>query len=44
LVGRTVIGSAPAFRDDPTPRVRRLRTSGIALLGIALAVVVVRVS
>jgi glycosyltransferase involved in cell wall biosynthesis len=42
MLGRTVIGSAPAFRDDRAPRA--LRTSGIALLGIALAVVIVRVS
>jgi glycosyltransferase involved in cell wall biosynthesis len=44
VAGRTVIGSAPAFRDDRAPYARRLRTSGIALLGIALAVVIVRVS
>ena len=44
LFGRTVIGSAPAFRDEPTPRLRRLRTSGIALLGIAAALVVARMS
>lgn len=42
MMGRTVIGSAPAFRDDRAPRA--LRTSGIALLGIALAVVIVRVT
>jgi glycosyltransferase involved in cell wall biosynthesis len=43
-LGRTVIGSAPAFREDRTTLARRLRTSGVALLGIALAIVAVRVS
>jgi len=42
--GRTVIGSAPAFRDDPTPRRRRLRTSGIAIFAIVAAIVAVRMA
>lgn len=42
--GRTVIGSAPAFRNDPPPRTRRLRTSSIAILGVVAAIVAVRVS
>jgi glycosyltransferase involved in cell wall biosynthesis len=44
MVGRTVIGSAPAFREESTPRMRGLRTAGIALAGIALALLAVRVS
>jgi glycosyltransferase involved in cell wall biosynthesis len=43
-LGRTVIGSAPAFRDDRTALARRLRTSSIVVVGLALAVVAVRVS
>jgi glycosyltransferase involved in cell wall biosynthesis len=42
--GRTVIGSAPAFRSDQAPRSRRWRASGIAVVGIAAAIVAVRVS
>jgi len=44
MLGRTVIGSAPSFRDDRAPRARGWRTPGIALLGLALAVFIVRVS
>lgn len=44
LFGRPVIGSAPAFRDEPRAAVRRLRTSGIALLGIAAAFFLARMS
>lgn len=44
LFGRTVIGSAPAFRDEPTPQMRRLRTAGIALVGIAFALLALRVA
>jgi glycosyltransferase involved in cell wall biosynthesis len=43
-LGRTVIGSAPAFRDDRAPLTRRLRTSGLVLLGVAVVVVAVRVT
>jgi glycosyltransferase involved in cell wall biosynthesis len=42
--GRTVIGSAPAFRHDAVPWSRRLRASGIAIVGIVAAIVAVRVS
>jgi glycosyltransferase involved in cell wall biosynthesis len=41
---RTVIGSAPAFRGDRSRRSRRLQTSGVALLGLTVAVLVVRMS
>jgi glycosyltransferase involved in cell wall biosynthesis len=41
---RTVIGSAPAFRTDRSRRSRRLQTSGVALLGLTVAVLVVRMS
>jgi glycosyltransferase involved in cell wall biosynthesis len=44
LFGRTVIGSAPAFRTDKPSVARRLRTTGIVVAGVAVAVLAVRVS